>query len=475
MIKMQSLLSSKDPGLFVSALIGLTTVFNLVFLLNPAFAIEKDRGLSKTDQMIILKMLAHHPAKLRVKSSLDFQPPQPARLEELHELIFNIFTQERFFKGEIAFYFLFALIKTESSNTQFYRQYVKNHLAEFELNPEQREWIDTILNSDQPISLPFRVDPESGFEEALLMIDRLPFFVPNKQKTKEALSFLKKMIIGKNKDCYTNDPECVHFVNSGLAQYSSQLLESDHELFRKAISFYVDQYKRSLVHKINNDHLTFESPFREKESWNELLGYFNQDAFVAIRILGMFYHDECCLLSANIEGGFGPLILLLQKLAESKNFKYYIPGALKGLAPSPYYQRKFQSLRKQFKKEFNDDRPFYLNNYHFYGGMFVANELLRHGHNNINGIDFSGFVNEALGYFYKKFTSPLWMNEDVTYLWTQVVHENPYLRPIKPAHWSVPRFRKAALILDMLSTRILYTAEQHRRGAEFASEIFATY
>ena len=66
----------------------------------------------------------------------------------------------------------------------------------------------------------------------------------------------------------------------------------------------------------------------------------------------------------------------------------------------------------------------------------------------------------------------MWMEGDVLYYWTELMHEDQTARPEKPVEWDQKRFDLAKVEMDLFLFRLDWTAEQHRLGAKFAYKTF---
>ncbi len=422
-----------------------------------------------------------------------FEKPIVPNLVGIQDFLYQIIKREGL-KGEPAFFFLKAVCELNTINTLNYKYEIYNQLDNYELSHEQKVSLQEIIFNygmdSIAKSLSFKVKsnntPVDLINNVINTIEKLPVFTPNKAKSIEAITFLKSILFfgiddsnngsedneyENGTNCYNNDPECIHSSNEGLINYISDQLIRDEVFLKNSINFYLLAYQRQINNRVSEDDLVFSKEFKDNMLWNDVMSKVNNNPFQALRVISVFFHDECCN-SLYAKSELNPVLELLNNLFENFYFGYFAPGSLAGLESNKYYQFKFSNLKKRYKKILNEDTEFYYNNYHFFGGVFIANELLRKNYSNINGLNFPIFINEVLGYYYKKVTMDVWMDEDVKYLWKNIVHENPYIIPVKPLTWSFNRFKKASLRLEMLTTRILFTAEQHYNGAKFVFDIY---
>lgn len=408
----------------------------------------------------------------------------PMQVWETQEAIFSILTEEKL-AGTMAYNFLFSLLGSDPSAPTRFRARVLQHFEDYHLDPDQAASIEELLNGrgkpeqkngERPTQRTF--GPGEGFSKALEIVQLLPEYFPSKQRLVNAILFAKEMIVGRFEDgCYSDNPSCVHSANSGLISYVGRQLESDQKFYTDSLRFYTRLKLYDQKHYLNESHFTIFSDEKE-DLWSMALDSVGGDPYQALRVVSAYTHDQCCTGIEASKPEFYEFFDLLNLMSPSANHGDYAesnihaPGALPGITPSKAFVKRYQELQDRYF-DLTGSRPdFHLNNYHFYGGVFTANELIRNGFGNIDGVKFAIFASQALGFFYKKFTMPMWMEGDLLYFWTEIMHEDQTAKPKKPDDWDQQRFDLVKLQMDLFLFRLDWTAEQHRLGAKFAYKKF---
>lgn len=407
----------------------------------------------------------------------------PMQVESTQEAIFQILTEEKL-KGNVAYYYLWVLLNSSKSAVARFKDRVTQHWGQYQLSEDESYQILKLLDGSvsprnvtksEPNQRTF--GPGEGFRVAIEIIKLLPDYFPGKQRLLNATLFAKDLIVGNIDGCYNDEPGCVHNANYGLLSYAGEQLETDQKFYVDSLRFY------TRLKLYDQDHYLDESQFtifaKEQESlWPMILDAVDGDPYQALRVVSLYTHDQCCTGIEASKPELSPFIELLNAVSTSASHGDYAEsnihalGALPGISPSKYFVERFQELQDRYFQLTGNRPDFHLNNYHFYGGVFTANEFIRHGFANIDGVKFAIFASQALGFFYKKFTMTMWMQGDVLYFWTNLMHEDQTAKPEKPADWDQRRFDLAKVEMDLFLFRLDWTTEQHRLGAKFAYKTF---
>ena len=405
-----------------------------------------------------------------------FEIMQP-KLDELTRLTFKLLLEEKF-QDHLAFNFVYCVLSSSAGAVEQYKTEILKNFANFQFNSHDSDfisrWISTGLKPQDPFKgssfLKYGETPAEAFDYALSIVNALPTVFPEKKKLGRAMAFTKQMILGDNPGCNANDPGCVWHSNAGLIEYVNKLLRQDKAFILNSLRFYGRLATFQASHPHAGD-FTFSDKSPAIDMWPFVLEAVNGDPYEAIRVLMIFNHDQCCT-DLPSDGELGVFMSLLNKISPTGNFHGDFPesvlqfsGALGGTIVPQKFIKRFEALSKRSGKTYR------IGYYHVYGGLFTAGELLRAGFGKIDGVKFSSFISEALGYYYKKFTMKLWLSDDAQILWHQI-KENEHTRAKKPDDWDAARFDKAKLNLDEMLAYLDYTADQHRLGANFAYKVF---
>lgn len=409
----------------------------------------------------------------------------PMQVESTQEAIFQILMEEKI-QGYDAFFFLWSILESDPSAPSHFKDRISAHLKEYQMDSMDEETIFNLLNGkpqtrtlSKSVSHQRTFGPGEGFGKALEIVQLLPDFFPGKERLLNAVLFAKEMVVGSFvNDCYNDDPGCVHGANFGLISYIGKQLEGDQKLYVDSLRFYVRLKKYDKLHRYEEAQFTIFAGEHQESLWPMVLDATGGDPYQALRVVSIYTHDQCCTGIGTKKSELISFFDLLNYVSPTVDHGDYAessihaPGALPGITPSKKFIDRYQELQDRYF-ELTGSRPdFHLNNYHFYGGVFTANEFIRNGFANIDGVKFAIFASQALGFFYKKFTMPMWMKDDVLYYWTELMHEDQTAKPEKPADWDQRRFDLAQVEMELFLFRLDWTAEQHRLGAKFAYKTF---
>jgi hypothetical protein len=271
--------------------------------------------------------------------------------------------------------------------------------------------------------------------------------------------------------------------NFGIIEYLSGLLDRSPILASDALRFYSRVRQIDLSQPQSKADIILFDPKSQFNVWQLALEETDSNPFRAIRVLSIFGHDDVTQSVFSIymnHRSWGDALNLFQP---SNKSVLYQNGALDGLEASSELKEEFSALYQEglelYRQKFGDNAKsageglFRSGNYHFYGGAYLASELMARGHDRYLGVRIPEFVAELLGGLYKQITmqsvylGPL---EQKLYL-----AGYPRIKPPKPKGVEQWEYERALFSVRLNLLHLKLTQEQHRKGAEWWRKKISEY
>jgi hypothetical protein len=272
----------------------------------------------------------------------------------------------------------------------------------------------------------------------------------------------KEIIFKDVSDNYGNGQ--VGGANDGIINYYSSEISQDAQLVYDTIQFYTNIYSDSINTDGNHGQVWDRA---KKDYWNLALQTTNDDPWRAIRVLGIKGHDVCCnLLNSKYFKSreafyFGPLADAVSQYREKMLYQI---GSIGGIVLPNSIMEMFNLVRKQ-AIELGINQYYRAGHYHFIGGVFLAEELMRKNNEILAGIRMPTLISDFMGYAYKRLRIQSYLSADAKVLFESGCR---FDKCKKPETWDELKFKKAMYSLNSNLAFLKLTAWQHREGARFA-------
>lgn len=299
----------------------------------------------------------------------------------------------------------------------------------------------------------------------------------------KAVTDIQRLVIGDRKLPIPGD---VSFANVGLIQHWSQEVQASPILFSDSLDFYsrLKALDTSAVAKPAVgpplDRAKFAlltDPPTEVDIWALALESTEGDRVRAIRVLGVFGHDDQMQFLMPELGKHPEWAKLLNTFVPKRTSLLYANGAIPGLGVSLGLKEKFavmEKWRRDLRARYPEDdaltvAAFRSANYHFTGGLAFATELVLRGHGKLAGFRLPVLVSELLGKLYKRLTMEAnYLGPDERVLFSLGY---PRKKIARPAGMDEQRFAIAQYKLELNLLHLDLTHEQHRLSAEWALDV----
>lgn len=450
----------------------------IVLLFSHLLVAAENFEFSQAEKIRVLKMMASNPALFVPK----VKPPALAAEPEViatGERIWNLFGEEKP-KGKSAYYILRSLLVTKTTVAHF-RDRVLTAIPDSGISAAQEKDLRALANAVREEDANDAPGRDTGTPAQIFtylggFLASLPDFFPDKHKLQDAVAYTRGMVISPLAPETSESPSQVWAGSKGLIYHESYELAHDADFLIDSVRFYVRLAAFDAAHPHPGNFDVYDST--KENLWKLAKHATGGNGPRALRVLSAFGHDQCCNgLYLDKAWKLRPYLELLNYLSptpynsDNPNSLLQAPGSLNGVTISSTMRSRFRKIEQRYVKLGLKVPKFRMGYYHVLGGVLSATELIRNGYAYADGVNLASFVSEGLGYYYKKFTMTLWLSADAGKLW-QAMGQEETSSPVKPADWTEERYERAILNLDENILFVDFTREQHRKGADFAYEVF---
>lgn len=418
----------------------------------------------------------------------------------LLEKTLKILSESRL-SGYANYYILSEMINALQNRTRDERELIRSTVNSIGLSLKDREkllgHIDSEVENNFNIESNFKVmsfkkntpSVRIIFKELKESISQLKILSnKNKEKILGAIDLSQKILIGTlngEDDCYDNDITCQGESNYGIINFNSKKVQNNHKLFLSSFKFKADIIKLgSVVESLPY----YDAPLPKYDIWLYALKAAENDPYLALEVLTLYGHDSCAEYAylSNTKNGLSFIPASLNAIFEigdfggcgdEKNFMpTHIQGALSGIYPSSRVSIKLKDVIQEYNRVFGKKFNLRTGYHHVYGGLLIAQEILRENLGKVSFINQATFISQALGYVYKRMQLPSYLSKNKAIdLFEMMNHDEFRSIPLKPKEWSEQEYKEAVATLKLNLAILDYTEEQHLQGAKFAFEVYKKY
>lgn len=320
---------------------------------------------------------------------------------------------------------------------------------------EESETDNYVVRSEENMPSPFEI-----LDHFLTLTEKLPKFL--RSSFQKPIIDIKETVFKDVSNDYGNGNIGGH--NTGLINYLSFTLANDPQLAYDSLKFYNLIYSSNPGGDTNHGQVWDHS---DLNFWKVAMNVCDNDPWRAIRVIGLKGHDVAANALNNkyfTDPNTKPLINLVEITSASRDKRFYQNGSISGIRIPNKIIKMFDFVKAQSSQLGRKDY-FRAGNYHFIAGALVSEELLRKNNKYLTTVRVPTFIEDILGYSYKRIRILKYLTKDAVELFNKGCR---FDKCKQPYDWNDKRYLEAMYSLNSNLAFLKLTAWQHGAGARFA-------